>query len=708
MEERIFALDIGTRSVTGILLAKTNETYSVIDYCIKEHSKRSMLDGQIHDIPEVSRVIRDVKKELEAKHGALNRVCVAAAGRSLITVQGSASIPLNQEPITDDEIIKHLELSAVQDAQRNLVSDKHSRFYCAGYSVLQYKLDEQPIGSLIEQIGDEATVEIIATFLPKVVIESLLAALDRADLAMEALTLEPIAAIHVLIPESMRRLNVALVDIGAGTSDIAITDRGTIAAYGMVPLAGDEITEAVSDHYLLDFPTAEKTKREIVNNGQTTVYDILGMETTITYDQLTQDIGERIEHLAGAIAEEIVKLNNKAPKAAMLIGGGSLSPGIANALAKKLQLPTNRVAVRGMDAIQNLQKTDMLPAGPDFITPIGIAIAAKKQPIHYVTVSVNNKIIRMFEMRELTVGDSLVQAGIDIKKMYGKPGMAAIVTFNGKNITLPGEFGSAPVIYLNGETTSVDQVIETGDQITIQKGRDGQSAQITLEQLIDDAPPLTIYFNGKKETVKPIVRVNGNKKPLDYVVQDKDVIDLQQPQTVQDVIELSEDVPAEIAANSAPFTITVNKRTIALDKAQPTVYVNGKRADLTTMLKQNDELNIIPARQPTVADLLEQLKQSFYDRIHVTFNGKPVTIKQKKLTIQKNGREVTEDAVLEDRDVLTLEEHRTSTFIFQDVFRYVDLDLTDVKGNFRLYKNGQPTTFYETIANGDNLELKWM
>src|SRR5699024_6635255 len=146
-------------------------------------------------------------------------------------------------------------------------------------------------------------------------------------------------------------------------------------------------------------------------------------------------------------------------------------------------------------------------------------------------------------------------------------------------------------------------------------------------QLIDAAPPLIIYFNVKKETVKQIVRVNGNKKPLDYVVQDKDVTDLKQPQTVQDGIELSEDVPAEIAANSAPFTITVNKRTIASDKAQPTVYGNGKRADLTTILKQNDELNTIPTRQPTVADLLEQLKQSFYDRIHVTFNGKPVTIK---------------------------------------------------------------------------------
>ena len=83
---------------------------------------------------------------------------------------------------------------------------------------------------------------------------------------MEALTLEPIAAINVLIPPSMRRLNVALVDIGAGTSDIAITDSGTVIAYGMVPIAGDEVTEAISDQYLLDFPMAEKAKRELINH----------------------------------------------------------------------------------------------------------------------------------------------------------------------------------------------------------------------------------------------------------------------------------------------------------------------------------------------------------------------------------------------------------------------------------------------------------
>ena len=76
----------------------------------------------------------------------------------------------------------------------------------------------------------------------------------------------------------MRRLNVVLVDIGAGTSDIAITDKGTVVAYGMVPTAGDEITEALSDHYLLDFPIAETAKRQMHTSDEILIQDILGFD----------------------------------------------------------------------------------------------------------------------------------------------------------------------------------------------------------------------------------------------------------------------------------------------------------------------------------------------------------------------------------------------------------------------------------------------
>src|SRR5699024_9802464 len=235
-------------------------------------------DGQIHDVVAVARIVKDVKEALEHRHGPLHEVSVAAAGRALKTVSETQSMALSQ-PITNQEQIKFLELDAVQKAQTSVANainvHNYDNYYCVGYSVLKYTLDGTVIGSLIDQNGGHATVEIIATFLPKVVVESLIATLKRANLAMKALTLEPIAAIQVLIPESMRRLNVALIDIGAGTSDIALTKQGTIAAFGMVPVAGDEITEAVSDHYLLHLLQAEETKRQIVNHGEATVNDIL-------------------------------------------------------------------------------------------------------------------------------------------------------------------------------------------------------------------------------------------------------------------------------------------------------------------------------------------------------------------------------------------------------------------------------------------------
>src|SRR5699024_4913509 len=190
----------------------------------------SMLDGQIHNVVQVADVIKEVKEVLEKKNGPLDKVCVAAAGRALKTIYATKSIDIKNKALTSEEEVKHLELSAVQQAQAQLTEDKERQFanyHCVGYSVLHYKLDGEKIGSFIDQIGEEATVDIIATFLPKVVVESLLAALERADLTMEALTLEPIAAIHVLVPESMRRLHATLIDIGAGTSDIAIAKDGT-------------------------------------------------------------------------------------------------------------------------------------------------------------------------------------------------------------------------------------------------------------------------------------------------------------------------------------------------------------------------------------------------------------------------------------------------------------------------------------------------
>lgn len=703
----MFALDIGTRSVTGIILEKLSDTYSVVDYCIQEHEERSMFDGQIHHVVAVADVVSEVKKTLESRNGPLHQVCVAAAGRALKTVQAQASIMINQHPITDPVTVKHLELSAVQAAQQNLVNQEnmdYEHYYCVGYSILHYKLDQERIGSLIDQNGNEASVEIIATFLPKVVVESLIAVLDRVGLEMEALTLEPIAAIQVLIPESMRRLNVALVDIGAGTSDIAITNQGTVVAYGMVPIAGDEITEAISDRYILDFPEAERTKRNIINHGEDTIQDILGFETTITYNELIKDIAPNIEKLAHALSTEILRLNKKAPQAVMLVGGGSLTPELTDVLEGQLQLPKNRVAVRGLEAVQSVTKHEQLPDGPDVVTPIGIAIAAQQNPVHYIHVTVNGKTIRLFELKQLTIGDGLIQAGIEVNKWYGKPGLAFMINVNGKDMTLPGDLGTPPRIRLNGERAHVDTPIQNGDNITIEKGKDGAEPNVTIDQLFGDIPPLNIYFNRKPYEIKPTIYVNQQSVSGDFIVKDKDEIVYKPVKTVADFFRSLGNVDA---TPTQPVTVLLNKLEVKLKEAHSQLYVNQETANEHQRLKDGDQIELKTAQHPTVKDLLEQESMIASYAIDVYFNGKPVNLRKKRLKIVRGKTELNEDSLLNPYDDIEVIETKTEPFIFQDVFRYVDIDLSTAKGVYQLYKNDHPTTFYEQINTGDQLKLEW-
>ncbi|SDH73017.1 hypothetical protein [Alteribacillus bidgolensis] len=79
--EKLFALDIGTRSITGLILKQTDKGYELLDIETREHRERSMMGGQIHNIVAVASVIQEVKESLAERHGKLQKVCAPAAGR---------------------------------------------------------------------------------------------------------------------------------------------------------------------------------------------------------------------------------------------------------------------------------------------------------------------------------------------------------------------------------------------------------------------------------------------------------------------------------------------------------------------------------------------------------------------------------------------------------------------------------------------------
>jgi cell division protein FtsA len=706
--DKLFALDIGTRSVVGIILTETDESYEVIDILIREHEERSMLDGQIHDVLSVSEIISEIKAELENSHGPLSKVCVAAAGRALKTERSKAIVNIEGNPMFSKQDILHLELSAVQLAQATVAGERNNgnshHYYCVGYSVLYYQLDGEEIGSLVDQRGKEASVEIIATFLPKVVVESLLSALDRAGLEMEALTLEPIAAINVLIPPSMRRLNVALVDIGAGTSDIALTDAGTVVAYGMVPIAGDEITEAVSDEFLLDFPQAEKAKRELHDQDSVTITDILGFETEISREDAIKRISPAIDRLAESIGDEILRLNNnKPPKAVMLVGGGSLTPELPKRLANQLNLPENRAAIRGLDAISSVSFSEHINKGPELVTPIGIAIAAKKSPVQYHTIYVNGQPVRLFEVNKLTVGDCLLAAGIKMNKLYGKPGLAMIVSLNGKNVTIPGKHGQPPVLLRNELSCNFDDEVHGGDKLTVIKGEDGKKTDLTLLDLIGELPKKSVIIDGFQHEVSSRLTCNGVPVSMSNEVEDRDQIIFEMPESIEELL-MNLNI-ADGLRDIRPFHLKIDSSELVIPEFSAKVYLNGIEVKIHHPFNHLDEIRFGKRQSPTLSRATEAMNLNVRQTMPVVFNGQHLTLEKDLIEFYRDGTKLNAEDILLNGDELITKHKEVEAFIFQDIFNFAQIDIPKESGRFILLRNGEKAAFNDSLIPGDDLKI---
>ncbi len=545
----------------------------------------------------------------------------------------------------------------------------------------------------------------IATFLPRVVVESLIAALKRANLEMDALTLEPIAAINVLIPPTMRRLNVALVDIGAGTSDIAITDKSTVVAYGMVPTAGDEITEALSDHYLLDFPVAEEAKRQLHCSEEILIQDILGFDQYYPKEEVFSAIEPAVKQLAKAIGEEILRLNNRtAPKAVMLVGGGSLTPNLTTEIGLVLDLPANRIAVRGVDAIQNLTKEAHIKASPELVTPIGIAIAAKKMPIQYMSLTVNEQIVRLFELKEMTVGDAFLAANIRAKQLYGKPGHGLSISVNGQDIFIPGDHGQPAQILVNGQQSSTKTIIKTGDAIQLIEGQDGLSATATIRDIVDQAVIKTITIQETKYVIEPKITVNGSSVSMDALVNDRDIIAYEIAETVEDVFTSTNNT--NLLKQFESYVIYVDGKPLYLPAFSANLLINGKPGKLSYAVQHNDIITFSQPSLPTVQRIADHMNVLLEDKIIVHFQQELLELKKTTNEVLVNQAVVSPLSTVPNGATVSIQEKDRSPWIYQDVFRFSNWQLpTTFKGNFTILRNGQPATFDTEIFGGDQLEI---
>ena len=414
-KDLIYALDIGTRSVVGVVGKSAGDRFKVLDMELAEHGKRAMMDGQIDDIRQVAALARTVTERLEARLGVkLERVCVAAAGRALRTQRGTFALELPEEQALEAEEIGRLEAGAVSAAEEALQADEGGRrqMFLVGYTVAQYRLDNYPLSNLQYHSGRKAEADVVATFLPGEVVESLYAAMRTAGLQVASMTLEPIAAMNAAIPAELRLLNLALVDIGAGTTDIAICRDGSVVGYTMATVAGDEITEAIMKSFLVDFKTAEQVKRDMAGDEMIRCRNILGQEVRISGDEVSAVIQEPMGRLAQAIAKQVAEVNGGAPSALFLAGGGSKLAGLREKTAQALEMDEKRVAIAGNNYALSAFSDGVELERPEYATPLGIAISAGMGLLNdsYV-VLLNGEPAKLFRSGVLKLQDILLMNG---------------------------------------------------------------------------------------------------------------------------------------------------------------------------------------------------------------------------------------------------------------------------------------------------------
>lgn len=649
----IFVLDIGTRSIVGLLGTLEDEKFVIQQAVVEFHRKRVMYDGQIHDVEGVMEIVKRVKEKMEETVGfPLKEVSIAAAGRALKTFQTTIEKDLDEYKEIDKHLIDSVEIEGIQQAQGELEKDYHetTNYFCVGHTVINYYLNDGLITNPIGHRGKKLSIDILATFLPKIVVDSLYTVMGKVGLEVAYLTLEPIAAIEVAVPENMRLLNIVLVDIGAGTSDIAITKEGTVTAFGMTSTAGDEITEELARTYLLDFDTAEKIKCNLSKAEQQSFTDIVGIPHQIESKEILDQIQPAIELVAKEIADNILMQNGKSPSVVFLIGGGSQTPRLNTLLAEYLQLPKERVVVRGMEIIQNLQWDASIIEGPEGITPIGILVKAlKNKSGDYIEVKVNNNNIRMLKTKVLRVSDALVLIGFNPRDLIPQKGESLKVYLNNEEKIIYGEYGEPAKIVVNSRIAHLDTSIEHDDTITIHPATAGKNAVVKLREVINLKEDF--FVNDSRINPFNYVKVNGKQVSPHYLLQQGDRIEYTPLNTIQDLCQLM----------NTSF-------------GEHDIYVDGKKAELYQNLEGVKQIIVDKKEKQKVE--AQKLKEE--RSIEVVCNGESLKIAADK-----------------------------ENLIFVDIFNYIDFDRTEVKGKLILKHNGSPANYTEPLQDGDELMIYW-
>ncbi len=380
MNDRIIVgLDIGTTKVCAIV-ASTDENRRINILGIGHSPSDGLTRGVVTNIDKTVRSIQSAIEEAESQSGVkIQTVMVGIAGDHIQSFQSRGVIAISraENEITQGDLDRLIEDTkrVALPSDRKIIHVIPQEFIIDGQDGVY-----DPVG--MSGVRMEANVHIITGLVTAA--QNIVKCVQRAGLAIDDMVLEPLASSYAVLDEEEKEVGVALLDIGGGTTDLAVFEDRTIRHTAVIPIAGNQVTNDIRKGLGILSEQAEKLKKEagfaflpaILDDEPISLPGIGGRDPLrVDKNLLCQIIQPRMEEILEIAAMEIKRsgYSKHLSAGAVLTGGGSLIKGTAELAREVLGMPAKIGIPSGFNAglVKEIEN-------PIYATGVGLVIHGLK------------------------------------------------------------------------------------------------------------------------------------------------------------------------------------------------------------------------------------------------------------------------------------------------------------------------------------------
>jgi len=338
----ITAIDIGTENTKILVVEKTIEGEDLkVVYFVKEKTF-GVRKGIIISPEDVSEILQKCLLEIDEKIGQkIESACVSVNGSHLFSLSSRGTIAVSRadKKISEDDMQRALQAAKTFSlfSNREIIEASPKNFIIDGEQIVK-----DPLG--LDGVRLEAETLVLGGFSPylKNVTQSVLG----SGLHISDMIPCPVADARALLTPRQKELGVAVLDIGAGATGLAIYEEGSLVHLSVLPVGSNNITNDIAIGLTIDADVAEKIKKEYGSCSSTASKKIkveIGESEALTFSHkaLSKIISARVSEIFREVQKELKKvaLVQNLPAGIVITGGGAKIPRILELAKKEFKLP---------------------------------------------------------------------------------------------------------------------------------------------------------------------------------------------------------------------------------------------------------------------------------------------------------------------------------------------------------------------------------